>query len=215
MRRVRTALAAGLGIAVLAGVAVLSQSPLVVLASNSTSASEGLATATASASASACQSGERLPRGTVAIRLSLGAFLGSAVTVKASAAGRVLTTGRRGSGWDARTVTVPVRAVSRTSFPVSVCFAIPQVGEKVELLGARSAPASAAHATNGEALTGRLRIEYLGRGRSSWLALLGSVARNMGFGRAWSGAWIALLVLALMLAASILASRLILGELDG
>jgi hypothetical protein len=213
MRRVRTALAAGLGITVVAGVAVLAQSPLVVLASNSTSASEGLATATTSASA--CQSGERLPRGTLAIRLSLGAFLGSAVSVKAISAGRVLTAGERGSGWDARTVTVPVGAVSRTSFPVRVCFAIPRVGEKVELLGARSAPATAAHATNGEVLAGRLRIEYLGRGRSSWLTLLGTVARNMGFGRAWSGTWIALLVLALMLAASIVAARLILGELDG
>jgi hypothetical protein len=213
MRRVRTALAAGLGMIVLATVPVLSQSPLVVLASNSTPASEELATATATASA--CQSGERLPQGTVAIRLSLGAFLGSALSVKASAASRVLTTGERGSGWDARTVTVPVREVSRPSFPTQVCFAIPRVGEKVELLGARSAPGSAARATNGEVLAGRLRIEYLGRGRSSWLALLGTVARKMGFGRAWSGTWIALLVLALMLAASILAARLILGELDG
>jgi hypothetical protein len=213
MRGVRSALAAGLTLIVASIAVVLSQSPLSVLANNATGAGERLAF-TAS-NAGACQSGELLPRGTLAIRLSLGAFIGSAVTVEALAGTRVIASGERGSGWDGHTVTVPVGAVAHAISPVKVCFASPVAGgEPLTVFGSRSAPALAAHSRRGEALSGRLRIEYLGRGRSSWLALLPSVARHMAFGRAWSGIWVVFLVAVLMLAATLLASRLILRELD-
>src|SRR5580692_766768 len=208
MGGVRTALVAGLTLIVAAIAIVLLQSPLTVLASNSTAAGERLAL-TASR-AGACQAGERLPRDTLAIRLSLGAFTGSAVTVKAIAGTRVIASGERGPGWDGHTVTVPVAAVAHAVSPVRVCFASPVAGgEPLTVFGSRSPPALAARSRRGEALSGRLRIEYLGRGSASWLALVPSVTRHMALGRAWSGIWVVFLVALLMLAATIATSRLI------
>ncbi len=212
MRSVRSALAAGLALIVVAGFLVLSQSPLAVIETNSAPLNAELAI-TASNS-SACQSSELVAQGTVAIRVSLGAFTGPGVTVRVFSAGHLLTSGTRGSGWDGAAVTIPVRAVSRTISPVKICFAIPHPdGEGVKLFGYKTPVAVAIHTTAGQALDGRLRIEDLGAGRSSWLTLLSSVAQNMGFGRAWSGIWIVFLVVALMLAVTALASRMILGEL--
>ena len=214
MRSVRTTLVVGLGITAVAVAVVMAGAPMTVLATNSIHQNEQLATT--DYKADACQSGESLPRGTTAIRLSLGAFTGPAVAVKAISAARVVVSGERGSGWAGQTVTVPVTAVSRTISPVKICFSIPVVGdEQVTVFGGSTAPSLAARTRSGAALAGRLRIEYLQEGRSSWLSLLPSVARHMGLGRAWSGIWIAPLVAMLMLAATITTSRLIRRELDG
>jgi hypothetical protein len=213
MRSVWTALTAGLTLTLAAIAVVLSHSPISVLANNSTAAGEILATSTSGAEA--CQTGERLPDGTVAIRLSLGAFTGSMVKVKVLASTRVITSGERESGWDGHTVTVPVKTVSHAVSPVEVCFASPAAGgEQLTVFGSRASSSVAADARNGEALSGRLRIEYLGKGDNSWLALLPSVARHMALGRAWSGIWVVLLVAMLMLATIILASGLLVRELD-
>jgi hypothetical protein len=213
MRRVRTALAAGLALTVAAVTVVLSQSPVTVLASNSTAAGESLAFA--AGDASACQSGEQIPRGTVAIRLSLGAFTGSAVSVEVLAGTHVVASGERGSGWDGHTVTVPVGSVSHAISPAQVCFAgLVAGGERLTVFGSRAASSLAAHARGGAALSGRLRIEYLGKGTSSWLALLPSVVRNMALGRAWSGTWVVFMVAMLMLATTILVFSLLVRELD-
>lgn len=211
MRRVRTALAAGLALLVVAGALVLSEHPLVVLASNSIAPHTTLGVA--GNNATACQGGERLPAGTRAIRLSLWALTGPAIELRAISAGHLVTSGERGSGWDGERVTVPVRAVSAPT-AASICFAIPTAGvEHVTLLGSDTIPAAAAYAGNGKALAGRLRIEYLGRGDSSWLALLPSVASHMGLGRAWSGIWVVYAVVLAMLAVTGLVSRLIAKEL--
>src|SRR5450759_2226166 len=116
MRSVKAALAMSLGTTVVGIGLVLSASAPTVLASNSVSASEVLTVY--GRSAGACQTGERLPRGTLAIRLSLGGFTGPRVTVAALSGTRVVTSGERGSGWAGQTVTVPVRAVARTVAPV-------------------------------------------------------------------------------------------------
>ncbi|HEY4917935.1 MAG TPA: hypothetical protein VIH92_13565 [Solirubrobacteraceae bacterium] len=211
MRGVRQSLAAGLGLTALAVAAVLSRSPVTVLAASGPPPSSEVGLTRRGATA--CQSDERLPSGTRAIRLSLGAFTGPALSVRATSGIRVLTSGARGSGWDGETVTVPVTEVSRTISPVKVCFAIAKGGgEAVEVLANRIGPAAVAG--EGRPLAGRLTIEYLGRGRSSWLALLPSIATRLGLGRAWGGAWIAVLVAILMLLATILASGLIVRELD-
>lgn len=214
MGSVRTALVAGLALVLVAGVVVLSGSPPRVLATNATGA--GTELAVTGTNARACQRGERLPGGTDAIRLSLGAFTGPALKVQVLSAGRVVTSGEHDSGWDGQTVTIPVKAVSRSIAAVQSCFAISTAGaESVKLFGTPTAPEVAARAGNGTSLKGRLRLEYLGAGRTSWLALASSVARNMGLGRAWSGVWIAFLVAALMLLAIALGSRLIMRELHG
>ncbi|HEY4810648.1 MAG TPA: hypothetical protein VIH71_06270 [Solirubrobacteraceae bacterium] len=211
MRGVRTALAAGLALMVVAGVLVLCEHPLVVLASNSIAPNATLGVA--SNNATACQGGERLPAGTRAIRLSLWALTGPAIKLSAFSGGHLVTSGERSSGWDGERVTVPVSTVL-TPAAASICFAIPTAGvEHVTLFGSDTNPAAAAHAGNGQALAGRLRIEYLGRGHSSWLALLPSVASHMGRGRAWSGIWVVYVVVLAMLAVTGLVSRLITREL--
>ncbi len=212
MPGVKIALVAGLVAIAVALALVLSGSPQVVLATNGVAAPEALAAA--NAGTSACQAGERLPRGTTAIRLSLGAFTGPAVTVRALSGAAVVASGARGTGWDGQTVTVPVRRAARTIAPVRICFASSSVGgEKMELDGSPAPPASSMRARNGEVLGARLRVEYLGSGHVSWWTLALSVARRMGLGRAWSGTWVVLLVATLMLLAVALCSRLILTEL--
>jgi hypothetical protein len=197
MLRMRLALAAGLGITVIAVVAVLSESPLTVLASNGLALSE-LHTVPYT-SAVSCQGGERLPQGTEAIRLWLGQFTGTAVALEVVAGDRVLTSGEHGAGWAGQNVTVAVTPASHPVAPVKICISFLALGgEQVTVLGSDH----------------RIRIEYLGKGRSSWLALLPTVARNMRFGRAWSGIWVAFLVPSLMLIAAILASRLATRDID-
>ncbi|MGD1059396.1 MAG: hypothetical protein ABR992_18515 [Solirubrobacteraceae bacterium] len=211
MRSVRTALAAGLVLTVAAGIVVLSQHPLAVLAANTTATSTELGVT--GTDAQACQGGERLPAGTTAIRLSLGAFTGPAMKLTVLSAGHMVTSGERGSGWDGETVTVPVRALSAPVSPASICFAIPLTGvEPVRLLGSDTSHALAVHAGNGQALAGRLRIEYLGRARSSWLTQVPTVARHMGLGRAWSGIWVVFALVVAMLAVTGLATGLIARE---
>ncbi len=212
MPNVRTALAAGLALITVAGVLVLSQAPSVVLASNSIEPNSELALT--GNDANACQGRERLPSGTTAIRLSLAAFTGPAVTVRAVSGTRTIAAGEHGSGWDGKTVTVAVKARSVSISPVEICFAVSTVGaEPVKLFGSDTNPAAAAHGGGGEALKGRLRIEYLGDGRASWLSLLATVARNMGLGRGWSGTWVALLVALLMLSATAMVVRVVAREL--
>jgi hypothetical protein len=215
MRSARTALAAGLALTVVAVAFTLSRSPLVVLATSSSSMGESLATG--KSSARGCQGGERLPAHTTAIRLSIGAFTGPPMSVAAISPGnRVVSSGERGSGWAGQTVTIPVRPVSHPVAPVRICFAGRIVGgEQLTVFGSRGADKAVARTGGGEPLEGRFRVEYLGKGRASWLSLLGYVAWNMGLGRAWSGTWVSILVLLLMLATAILASRLVIRELDG
>jgi hypothetical protein len=215
MPRVKIALLAGLLALALAVALVLSGAPQVVLAGNGVAAKGILAAA--NAGTRACQRGEALPRGTTAIRVSLGDFTGPAVTVQALSGSRVVASGVHAAGWDGETVTVPVRRVHSTISPVSICFASSAVGgEKLLINGSPATAARSVSGRRGEVLGGRLRVEYLGSGHTSWWTLAKSVARRMGLGRAWSGTWVALLVAALMLLAAALASRLILTQLrDG
>src|SRR5262249_13894834 len=57
---------------------------------------------------------------------------------------------------------------------------------------------------------GRFRIEYLRPAHGSWWARASSVAHRMGLGHAPSGTWIVFGEIALMIAITVLASRLVL-----
>jgi len=71
----------------------------------------------------------------------------------------------------------------------------------------------AARSRQGKALPGRFRIEYLRAASSSWWSQALTVARRMGLGRSPGGTWIVAPMIALMVAAIAVASRLILREL--
>jgi hypothetical protein len=211
MRRVRIALAAGLLLTAAALVAVLSQSPTAVLATNSIPTLEELA----QVPAAGCQEGERLPAGTRAIRLSMYAFTGPRVRVEALAGTRVLASGEHGAGWSGATVTVPVSPVVRTASPVRICFTVSALGERATAYGRETRPAQAVREPGGQVLPGRLSVEYLGAGHASWLSLVPTVARHMALGRAWSGIWVVYLLVLLMASALAVAMRVAYRELGG
>lgn len=210
--RVRIALAAGLALLAAAIAAVLSGSPVVRIGDNAVSA-QSLLAVTASSGANACQSQEVLPAGTSAIRLGLLSTGGPQVYVRALAGARSFTTGVVGSGWGGASVTVPIRTVSHTTPNARICFELGPSKERVSLRGSRTAPRVAARGGDGSVLPGRLRIEYLRTGSSSWWSLARTVARRMGLGHAPSGGWIALLVALMMGAGLTVACWLAIKEL--
>jgi hypothetical protein len=202
-RRARIALAVGLMIMVATLVATMSRRPLVAVGSNSIPP-EGVI-ATTRGGNSACQKDEVLPAGTSAMRLWVSVNIGPRVTVTALSGARVVTRGTRGAGWTGEVVTVPVKRVPRTISHARVCFAIGPAVEKIGLVGAKVAGKS-------EKLV-KMRIEYMRPGPRSWWSLASSVARHMGLDRAPSGTWIVLIPLALMTAAVVLTSWLVLRQL--
>lgn len=208
--RLKITLSAGLLAGAAAVGVTLSQSPVTV-ARVSTAAHKTFGPT--QQKVEACQEHETLPRDTTAIRLRVFSFLGPRVAISLLSHGRVIAHGERGSGWTSNVVTVPVNPLPTQTSGVRLCFTLFLNGEEfAELTGELTKPALAAHAKTGS-LRGRLRVEYLRRGRSSWWSLAPSVARRMGLGHAASGTWSVLLVVALMGGVVILCSRAILTGL--
>jgi hypothetical protein len=212
--RVRTALVLGVGVTLVAVVVVIAQFPLTVIAENNAAGMETELGSTKMIDARICQGGETIPRGTVAIRFSLYALTGPPLEVRALHDGRTVRVGTRGSGWTGASVTIPVAEITRSVSPVTLCLAATTAAEPMLILGRRTGAGAAAYREPGHVGDGRMKIAYLGRGHSSWMSLALSVARHMGLGRAWSGTWVAALVLALMLAALGVVAALVLGEID-
>jgi hypothetical protein len=147
--------------------------------------------ATTKRNTSACQAGETVPAGTTAVRLTLAAEIGPRVMLRASSAGRTVTTGVRGAGWTGAAVTVPVRRVRASASHVELCFALARPLEVVELFGRHTVGAESLVGPHGRRLPGRLGVEYLRTGSASWLSLIPKVAEHMGFGHGFGGTWIA------------------------
>jgi hypothetical protein len=211
--RITLALALAIGLAVVV-VAVLSESPLTVIAKNDAAGMETSLGWTKITDTRICQEDETVPGGTIAIRFSLYALTGPPVEASVLYGDRTVALGERGSGWTGASVTVPIREVARSISPVTLCLAATTTAEPMQVLGTYTGRQTAAYEGPGEALGGRMKIVYLGRGHDSWLSLTPYVARHMGLGRAWSGTWVAVLVLALMLAGLGLISALVLREFD-
>jgi hypothetical protein len=193
--RATVALIAGLALVAIAIGVTLSGRPVVVARTNSTLANGSLAETTSAASA--CQAGETLPADISAIRLTLRSEIGPRVSLRALSGTRVLTSGAVGNGWTGGSVTVPVRPLPRTSPHVRVCFAVDASRESVGIVGSPTNSAVAAR-SHGKALPGRIKIEYLREGPSSWWSMAPQVARRLGLGHAPSGTWLVLPLIALM-----------------
>jgi hypothetical protein len=206
---VKIALVGGLAVTALAVTATLLHAPSIVAATNSIARTTRLVVA--DTGAGACQGNEAPPRGTSAIRLALSASFGPRVNVTALSGSRVIARGTQETGWVGGDVTVPIGPVRRAYSHVTVCFQITRLTGSVAVVGEKTPPAVAATA-GGEALPGRLRIEYLRPGRP-WLSVIPAVLRHMGLGRAAAGAWIAVPIGALAAAAAALASWAVLREL--
>jgi hypothetical protein len=206
MRGARVALAAGLVLLAIAVGIVLAHSPETLARSNALHPLN-LRLTSVPGSGSACQSNELIPAETTAIGVSLNASDGPRVTVTVLSGKTVVAHGKSASGWLGRLVTIPVAPLGHAVQHATVCVAFSGADERVRFLGVRT-PARAAARSHGRALPGRLTIEYLRRGSSSWWSLALPVARRLGLGRAWAGTWIALLVAALMASAIAIASWL-------
>jgi hypothetical protein len=202
--------AVALALAAIALGVTLSRSPLSLAAASRVTGATRLATTPGNASA--CQSGETLPAGVTAIRLSLETVIGPWVSVRVSERGRQLSTGRQAAGWAAGAVTVPVGRLARAAPDATVCFSLGASYKPVSLLGEPSAPARAIVAY-GKPLAGRLRIEYLMPGKRSWWSLASSVAAHIGLGHAGSGTWIPVLAGTLAFVVIVLAVWLVLRDL--
>jgi len=199
MRSVKVALAGGLTVLLLTIGLTLLGSPLSVARTNRPPGRPEEPIATANSSASYCQDAETLPRATSAIRVWLDAVAGPRVTLGVYSRGRRVTSGAHGSGWVGGSVTVPVKPLDRTVYDVTVCISFVVQDETVTLQGTNEPK--------------RLWIEYLRPGRQTWASLAGTIAYHMGLGRAAPGTWIVFLAIALVVAVSMLTSRLLIREL--
>jgi hypothetical protein len=212
MKRVTVALTAGLTITLLAVGLTLLHAPMTVARKNGTVVKEE-ALGSVRGTIAMCQADELLPRETSALRFWLGALTGPRVSAYVAYGGHAIASGEHGSGWTGREVTVTVKPLRSAIASATVCLSFQARDEAVTLYGRATPPSSAAYA-GGQALPGRVWIEYLRSGKRTWASLIPSVVRHMELGRAFSGAWI--LVLALVLLATIVAlgSRLVLRELE-
>jgi hypothetical protein len=193
---VRIAFATGLALLALVIGVTLAGSPVVAIGKNNTPANGQIAETVSPAGA--CQSGEFVPEHTSAIRLSLFSDAGPQVKVRVLSGAGMITHGVVGSGWIGGSVTVPVKPVRRTITGAQTCFKLGSTREKVAMLGVDTAAAIAARSDQGEALPGRIRVEYMRSTHSSWWSLGREIARRMGIGRVPSGAWVALAAALLM-----------------
>jgi hypothetical protein len=200
MRSVRIALAAGLALLAVAIGVTLRASPTTVLATNRIP--DAGEVARTRKSTSACQAGELLPAGASAVRLTLAGEIGPAVAVAVKSGGHTLARGSRGDGWTGASVTIPISPVSHTTPGAVICFALGRPLGDIEIFGEHTVGAHALVGPRGEALPGRMGVEYLGPGRASWLSRLPAIARRMGFGHAWGGSWIVFALLVAMAGAA-------------
>jgi len=199
MRGVRVALIVALGLVAIAVGVLLSGSPPSVTRANAPML-DATTLGTLGGGAEICQGGELLPRETSAIRVWLEAVIGPPLTLVARSGSRVLTGGRREAGWSTGSVTIPVSPTPRTSPDVTICVRIGRTRERVGVRGVGSPPRYAAYNAGHEPSAGRVTIEYLRPGNSSWWSLARTVARHMGLGHALSGIWVSSLALAIVAA---------------
>jgi hypothetical protein len=204
MRGVRLALAAGLTVTAVALGIVLSHAPVSIAGTNGVSANFGVEFIRGRQAF--CQRGGVLPAGTTAIRVSLSANIGPQVSVDVYSLGRLVDHGSQATGWGVdETVTVPIGRVAEAIPDVGICV---RTGPSVEPIQVNGVVVKGP--SGREAL---LRMEYLRSASGSWLSRVGSIAQRMGLARAPSGAWVAYVLLAAMVAVAVLASRLVLREL--
>jgi hypothetical protein len=210
---VRTSIVLATGLALIASAVgvTLAGSPSTLAGTNAVPAASILAASTSEIGA--CQSGETLPAGTTAIRLSLSAIIGARVSVTVLSGTHVIAHGTHGTGWSGAEVTVPVARVARAVPHVTTCFALSELNGKVSLIGEPTPPSRAAVTQAGQPLRGRFRTEDVGMGRTSWLSLASSVARHFSLGRSPSGMWIVFFAATAVLGVIAITSWLIVREL--
>ncbi len=202
MTRVGIVLWAGLALTALAVGITMSRSPLTLAGTNSVPDAVRLSRTNGTSNAEGCQAAETLPRDTAAVRLSMFAVVGPRVTVRLLSVTRAVTSGTEAPGWVGGVATVPLKPLPHAYSHLKLCFALSSISGPVQINGQHT-PRAEAVSSQGEALPGRLRVEYLRRGAHSWWSLAAAVVRRMGLGHAAGGAFG--VALAAILAATVVA----------
>jgi hypothetical protein len=157
--------------------------------------------ATLHAGQKACQGAELLPADTAAVRVSVTAFgqpLPALQLVLTAPDGSVLRSGELAAGSREGAVRIPIAYVAHATQNATACLR--DVGPaSIAVAGAYPDPPNHMLVA-GASVEGRLRYDYLRRGRESWLALLPTIVHRWtlakaGFLRHW--AWVAIPLLML------------------
>lgn len=190
-------------------IGTLVQTPDEIIATNTTA----LATEVGlfSRPSTICQANERIPASTTALRVSLVAYIGPAVSVTVSHGGHLLATGHHDAGWVSGSLTLPLKPPVASPTDATICVTGASAALPVAIFG-DGTPRDSAATINGELLPGRMRIEYLAPGHRSWLSLATDIARRLGLGHAPSGTWIVLPLAAMMALAVALGAWLLMRE---
>jgi hypothetical protein len=208
-QRVVITLASGLALIAVVLVVVLLQAPRKIISTNYIPISQGLGLL--SPNTTVCQADERIPASTAALRMSLIAYIGPAVSVTVSHQNQVLARGHRNAGWVSSSLTLPLQRQVTTPSEATICLTRGG-GAAVAGLEGATVPGALAATVDGMPLPGRLRVEYLARGHQSWLALAKHVARRLGLGHSPSGTWIVLPLVLIMALAVTFGAWLLLRE---
>ena len=151
-----------------------------------------------------CQSGERIPTGTAAIRVTFaGSSRAAAPRLDVGLVQGEAVIARGGDArWDSgRSLVVPLqRAVPRDT-EGTLCIAFGRTRPRMQWLamGVPTVPGDGA-TLDGNDLQGRVHVEYLAADRASWWSLAGTVARRIELGHAWSGVSVVALLAILIIA---------------
>ncbi|HYV16728.1 MAG TPA: hypothetical protein VE972_11990 [Conexibacter sp.] len=204
-RRVLAAtLAIGLTLLALGLVVTLSQTAARRTGTDGTSVTEALAVT--SSDGTFCQPRELVPAGTGAVRLSLKATTrrSSTVAVAVMRGRTTLARGARTSRWSGEQLDVPLRSTLHADVVGRICVTLG--GHAPIALGGMPTGTKVAARTGRQALSGRLRIEYLRPGRESWWSLASTVAHRITIGHPLPGSPAALLAVLLTLASILVGS---------
>jgi len=158
-----------------------------------------------------CQADEPLPAATTALRLSLSAYIGPSVSVTVSHGDEILARGHQSAGWVGSSLILPLEPMVAEPQDTTICFTRDSGQLSVDVNGGYASHGRTAR-VDGNPLPGRMRVEYLSRGRRSWLSLTEQVARRLGLGHAPSGTWLALALTILMASAIGLTAWILLRE---
>jgi hypothetical protein len=146
-----------------------------------------------------CQDGETIPADAAALRLLVGTYGRPVPEVRLSArraSGERVTAGERPAGGNEGHVEIPVERVEDSVSRARVCVRVGGPGRSV-LYGAG----------------GRVRLEWMRRGKESWFQLLPTVAHRFGLGRAsLAGSLLLPFAALLLLTAWAMVIRLVLRE---
>jgi hypothetical protein len=154
----------------------------------------------APAPATLCQTGERVPAGTAALRFSAKSDSHApprlTLTLEQGGVVQAESADARWEGPDALVVALaqPLRA----GVLADVCVRLHASGDRRYAFKGTSTYADDAATSGGQPLPGRMHVEYLSADSGSWASFVPTVARRLGRGHAWSGASVALLAALLM-----------------